>query len=219
MATTRPQDALQPEPGAAAAAPPATAVPDRQDLVDACRRGEPRAYTELYRTYRTQIAGHLYRLLGGPAELEDALQDTFIEAFRSINRFRGDAKLSTWLHGIAIHIALRRLRSRGRQLPQTTIEPAPVVADAQQASTLEARRRLARVAAILDTLAPKKRIVFVLHEIEGHPLNEIAKLVGAPEITVRTRLHYARKEFFALAAQDPIFEGLAPAEPADGGAP
>jgi RNA polymerase sigma-70 factor (ECF subfamily) len=211
VGTSRAQEEAAEKPAVAeASAPAAPEAADPPGLVERCRRGEHRAYAELFRTYRAQIAGHLYRLLGGPAELEDALQDTFIEAFRSIDRFRGDAKLSTWLHGIAIHIALRRLRSRGRQLPQTTVEPAPLVADAQQARTLEARRRLARVTAILETLAPKKRIVFVLHEIEGLALTEIARLVGAPEITVRTRLHYARKEFFARAAADPLFDGLAP---------
>jgi RNA polymerase sigma-70 factor (ECF subfamily) len=200
------EEAGQATPAAAtvAATPPAPGA----DLLDRCRRAEPRACAELYHTYRSQLAGHLYRLLGGPAELEDALQETFVEAFRSLRRFRGDAKLSTWLHGIAIHIALRRLRRRGRQPPPALCDPPVLATGPTQARDLEARRRLARVFAILDTLSPKKRVVFVLHEVEGVPLTEIARLVHAPEITVRTRLHYARKEFFARAAEDPLLAEL-----------
>ena len=176
-------------------------------LVDGCRRGEPQCQAALYRAYRSQILGHLYRLLGGPHDLEDALQDTFVEAFRSIARFRGEAKLSTWLHGIAVHIALRRLRSRGRQPREADVDENALAADATQARTLEARRQVTRVFAILEHLPPKKRVVFVLHEIDGLPLTEIATMLGAPQITVRTRLHYARREFFRRVAADPAFDG------------
>ncbi|MBI5477610.1 MAG: RNA polymerase sigma factor [Deltaproteobacteria bacterium] len=181
--------------------------PGTDALVAGCCRGEPQAQGALYRAYRSQILGHLYRLLGGPHDLEDALQDTFVEAFRSIGKFRGDAKLSTWLHGIAVHIALRRLRSRGRQPREAAVDESALAADALQARTVEARRQVARVFAILEHLPPKKRVVFVLHEIDGLPLTEIAQMVGAPQITVRTRLHYARKEFFRRVAQDPAFDG------------
>jgi RNA polymerase sigma-70 factor (ECF subfamily) len=204
-----PETPTVPEPTAA----PSAAAPGRGDppgtaaLVDGCRRGEPQAQGALYRAYRSQILGHLYRLLGGPHDLEDALQDTFVEAFRSIGKFRGDAKLSTWLHGIAVHIALRRLRSRGRQPREAAVDESALAADAMQARDLEARRQVARVFAILEHLPPKKRVVFVLHEIDGLPLTDIAQMVGAPQITVRTRLHYARKEFFRRVAQDPAFDG------------
>ena len=199
--------------------------PGTEALLAACCRGEPQAQGALYRAYRSQILGHLYRLLGGPHDLEDALQDTFVEAFRSIGRFRGDAKLSTWLHGIAVHIALRRLRSRGRQPREGTVDESTLAADALQARTVEARRQVARVFAILEHLPPKKRVVFVLHEIDGLPLTEIAQMVGAPQITVRTRLHYARKEFFRRVAADPAFDGYdiptgaAPVDPTDDGEP
>jgi RNA polymerase sigma-70 factor, ECF subfamily len=181
--------------------------PGTDTLVAGCCRGEPQAQGALYHAYRSQILGHLYRLLGGPHDLEDALQDTFVEAFRSIGKFRGDAKLSTWLHGIAVHIALRRLRSRGRRPREAAVDDEALAADALQARTVEARRQVTRVFAILEHLPPKKRVVFVLHEIDGLPLTEIAQLVGAPQITVRTRLHYARKEFFRRVAADPAFDG------------
>ena len=190
------------EGGSRAGDPPGTAA-----LIAGCRRGEPQSQAALYHAYRSQILGHLYRLLGGPHDLDDALQDTFVEAFRSIVKFRGEAKLSTWLHGIAVHIALRRLRSRGRQPREAAVDENALAADALQARTVEARRQVERVFAILEHLPPKKRVVFVLHEIDGLPLTEIAAMLGAPQITVRTRLHYARREFFRRVAEDPAFDG------------
>jgi RNA polymerase sigma-70 factor, ECF subfamily len=207
MRTQRTQEAERELPEAA----PAQREPEAeglQQLIGGCLRGESRAQTELYRLFRAKIAGHLCRLLGGTADVEDALQDTFVEAFRSISRFRGEAKFSTWLHGIAVHVALRRLRSRGRQLPRGEADPEAFAREATQQRTLEAKRQLQRVFAILEHLPPKKRVVFVLHEIEGLELTEIAALVRAPQITVRTRLHYARKAFYARVALDPAFEGL-----------
>jgi RNA polymerase sigma-70 factor (ECF subfamily) len=75
---------------------------------------------------------------------------------------------------------------------------------------LDAHRRLLAVYHILDRLSPKKRVVFILHEIEGREPKEIAEIVGAPVLTVRTRLHYARKEFYACVAREPKLDKGAP---------
>jgi RNA polymerase sigma-70 factor (ECF subfamily) len=70
--------------------------------------------------------------------------------------------------------------------------------------------RMRRVYAALDTISPKKRAVFVLHEIEGIPAEEIARLLRTPLITVRTRLFYARKALYAVLAGDPKFREMVP---------
>jgi RNA polymerase sigma-70 factor (ECF subfamily) len=180
--------------------------PGTSELLERCRAGERAALGEFYRLYRNDVVRTLSRVLGpGRGDLEDVLQDVFIEAFRSLGRFRGDAKLSTWLYRVCVNLALQRLRKRkrlaevpiidGAQLPESGTDETPE-------KGLENRRRLDAVYRILDRLSPKKRMVFVLHEIEGHEPKEIAQLVGAPVLTVRTRLHYARKEFYAIAADD-----------------
>jgi RNA polymerase sigma-70 factor, ECF subfamily len=82
---------------------------------------------------------------------------------------------------------------------------------------VETAERMRALYRILDDLAPKKRVVFILHEIEGREPKEIAGIVGAPVLTVRTRLHYARKEFFDRASRDPAFGGSSgPGDLADG---
>src|SRR5262245_50015376 len=84
-------------------------------LVERCKAGDREALGELYRRYRPEVTRNLYRMLGpGRGDLEDVLQEVFIEVFRSISRFRGDAKLTTWLYRVCINVALQRLRKRKR---------------------------------------------------------------------------------------------------------
>ena len=179
-------------------------------LVERCQKGERDALGEFYRQYRAEVTRNLQRELGPgrrEAELEDVLQDVFVEAFRSIGRFRGDAKLSTWLYRVCINVALQRLRKRRRLAEVSTDEVAEQASEQTPERGLDARRRLDTVYRILDRLSPKKRVVFILHEIEGREPKEIAQLVGAPVLTVRTRLHYARKEFYAYVASEPRLDG------------
>jgi RNA polymerase sigma-70 factor (ECF subfamily) len=177
-------------------------------LLQRCQVGEREALGEFYRLYRPEVVRNLHRVLGpGRGDLEDVLQDVFIEAFRSIGRFRGDAKLSTWLYRVCVNVALQRLRKRKR-LAEVSDEAVPEsTGDDTPERSLDAHRRLKAVYNILDRLSPKKRVVFILHEIEGREPKEIAEIVGAPVLTVRTRLHYARKEFYAFVAREPKLDG------------
>jgi RNA polymerase sigma-70 factor, ECF subfamily len=178
------------------------------DLVVRCQRGEKEALGELYRVHRAEVARNLHRMLGpGRGDLEDVLQEVFIEVFRSIARFRGDAKISTWLYRVCVNVALQRLRKRKRRAEVSADDVGERATDETPERELDNRRRLDAVYRILDELSPKKRVVFILHEIEGREPKEIAGIVGAPVLTVRTRLHYARKEFYARAAIDARLDG------------
>jgi RNA polymerase sigma-70 factor (ECF subfamily) len=185
--------------------------PETLALVERCQRGERDALGEFYRTYRHDVARNLHRVLGpGRADLDDVLQEVFIEVFKSIRRFRGDAKISTWLYRVCVNVALGRLRKRRRLAEVPAVEATEPRDEGTPQRSLEAREGMAAVYRILDELAPKKRVVFILHEIEGREPKEIAGIVGAPVLTVRTRLHYARKEFFARAAREQAFGRGAP---------
>ena len=180
---------------------------DLEALVERCRRSERDALGQFYRAFRPDVARNLYRVLGPHRDdLDDAVQEVFIEVFRSITRFRGEARVSTWLYRVCVNVALQRLRKR-RRLAEISSED--VASDPRDERTphrsLEVNERMQAVYRILDHLAPKKRVVFILHEIEGREPKEIAGIVGAPVLTVRTRLHYARKEFYERAARDAVF--------------
>jgi RNA polymerase sigma-70 factor (ECF subfamily) len=192
------------------------------DLVARCQKGDKDALGDLYRLYRAEVTRNLHRMLGpGRGDLEDVLQEVFIEVFRSIARFRGDAKISTWLYRVCVNVALQRLRKRKRRAEVSADSIAERTTDETPERELDNRRRLDAVYRILDELSPKKRVVFILHEIEGREPKEIAGIVGAPVLTVRTRLHYARKEFYARAAHDARLDGKPTAKPSgteEGGA-
>jgi RNA polymerase sigma-70 factor (ECF subfamily) len=172
------------------------------ELLARCRAGEREAFDRIYRDNRRIVAATLYRVLGDRGELDDLVQEVFVIAFRGLARFRGDSKISTWLYRICVNVALGKLRSRSRRPPALPMavprESTPEESPDTPERLLERRDDVARVYRALDQLAPKKRVVLVLHEIEGLDLKEIAEIVKAPQVTVRTRLHYARKEFYAL---------------------
>lgn len=183
---------------------------DEAELIRRCRADERAAQDELYHRFRRQVAGNLYRVLGDRGDLEDLVQEVFVIAFRGLERFRGDARLSTWLYRICVNVALGRIRTRKRRPPAIGVadldsaaaDPSLVERPETPERSLERRRDQARVYEVLELLPPKKRIVLYLHEIEGLDLKEIAYLVDSNPVTVRTRLFYARREFYKIIAGD-----------------
>jgi RNA polymerase sigma-70 factor (ECF subfamily) len=183
---------------------------DEAALIARCRAGERAAQDLLYTRFRRQVAATLFRVLGDRTDLDDLVQEVFVIAFRGLANFRGDARLSTWLYRVCVNVALGRMRLRSRR-PQAfgvdDLEAASAKSvDTERPETperaLERAQDRARVYRALDKMAPKKRIVLYLHEIEGLDLKEIAYLVESNAVTVRTRLFYARKEFYKLVASD-----------------
>src|SRR5262245_12931905 len=184
---------------------------DEAELIERCRADDRTAHDELYHRFRRQVAGNLYRVLGDRTDLEDLVQEVFVIAFRGLDKFRGDARLSTWLYRICVNVALGRIRTRKRRpnaigvadLDATSVDPSLTERPEQPDRSLERRQDQERVYRALETLAPKKRVVLYLHEIEGLDLKEIAYLVDSNPVTVRTRLFYARREFYRVIAGEP----------------
>jgi RNA polymerase sigma-70 factor (ECF subfamily) len=185
---------------------------DEADLIERCRRHERAAHDELYHRFRRQVAGNLYRVIGDRTDLEDLVQEVFVIAFRGLDRFRGDARLSTWLYRICVNVALGRIRTRRRRptaigvgdLDATSVDPSLAERPETPDMSLQRQRDRERVYRALEMLAPKKRIVLYLHEIEGRDLKDIAYLVDSNPVTVRTRLFYARREFYRVLAGEKV---------------
>ena len=151
-------------------------------------------------------AGDVYRivrrLLGpaGAADADDVTQQVFIAAHRALPRFRGEAQVQTWLYGIAARRVLMHLRSgRRRKAMLAHFEAEPSMAEAGDGAwnRMEARVHLRDVWRALLNISSKKRIVFLLYEVEGWTAPEIAERLQLREGTVRSRLNHARR---ALAA-------------------
>ena len=181
---------------------------DEADLIARCRANERAAQDAFYARFRRTVAATLYRVLGDRTDLDDLVQEVFVIAFRGLERFRGEARLSTWLYRICVNVALGRIRTRKRRpaaigvadLDAASADPSLTERPEQPDRSLERRQEQERVYAALEQLAPKKRIVLYLHEIEGLDLKEIAYLVDSNPVTVRTRLFYARREFYRIIA-------------------
>lgn len=178
------------------------------------RRGDESAFTEIFERHRGLVYGVLSHLMPRDPDLEDVVQAAFVEVFRSLPSFEGRSKLSSWIARVALHVGyhhLRRRRSRPGppsdlavpELPDESLAGAPERA-------VEGAEVLARVYAILEGMAPKKRTVFILNDLQGLPQEEVAEVVGVRIATVRTRLFYARREFWKKAAKDPLLCGLGP---------
>lgn len=173
------------------------------DLVERAQSGDAAAFRELYAQHHRQVARQL-NFLVPRADLEDVLQEVFIEVFRSIRRFERKSAFTTWLYRVTVHVAMKARRKRTRARLDL-VEDLPEQADdgpSPHDVSLSAERQ-ARVEALLQRLSPKKRAVLVLHDLQGVDAQRIAELVGANVLTVRTRLFYARREFEAWAKDDP----------------
>lgn len=194
-------------PSVADADPMSLAELDDDGLIARCLREDRAALTELYKRHRAQALRFIRHAARNSQDVDDILQEVFVEVARSLRHYEGRAAFSTWLHRICVRTAVRFVKRRHRQVGEPEPEgpradPAdPGMGPHEGTETAERQRRIAR---LVEQLAPKKRTVLVLHDLEGVPAQRIAELVGAPVLTVRTRLFYARKELAALAVQDPM---------------
>jgi RNA polymerase sigma-70 factor (ECF subfamily) len=176
-------------------------------LVARCLRGEPGAHRELYRREVSGVHATLYRVLGPNRDLEDLVQEAFVEIFRSLARFRGEARLATWIDRVTARVAYRWLATKKPQ-------PAPLHLVAEPASSVpaepraQAREGLRRLYAILAELPPASRLAFALHAIDGRPIADVARLVGASLVTTKVRIWRARRFVEARAAGDPVLKEL-----------
>lgn len=197
-------------------APFAAVLPVSDDPVIArAQAGDAAAFRALYERHRVDVARLVYRMLAGrTADLDDVIQEVFVQVHRSLRDFRGQSKFTTWLHRVTVNVVLMHRRSaRSRpvfaddSMPETRVDGALLPDE-----DADRRERMRAFARILDKLPEKKRDVFVLHELEGHAPGDIAKMVGAPVLTVRTRLFYARREIERLMRDEPCLAPLAATE-------
>jgi len=193
--------------------PSSTRPSSMREIVGRCQRGERAAQGLFYRRYRADVMRALYRVLGSDAELEDAVQDAFLEAFRSIRSFKGQSQVTTWLYRVSTNVGLQRLRRQRRRTDRVSIIEVEQPSNDTPQWQLEQRDDARLVYDILATIAPKKRTVFVLHEIFGLTAQEISGIVEANALTVRTRLHYARKEFQEKVLASVTLQGGCPIPP------
>lgn len=188
-----------------AATPPAAAIaPDESALLARLRGHDPVAFETLVRTHMPRMLAVARRMLQSEDEAADAVQDAFISAFKSLDRFEGGSLLSTWLHRIVVNAALMRLRKRKRR-QETSVEgllPSFLAdghrrdarpawqAPSDELLQREETRRMIRDK--INLLPDDYRTVIMLRDIEELDTNATAEALGITAGAVKTRLHRAR---------------------------
>lgn len=159
------------------------------DAVDAtlAASGDAQAFERLYRRHVNRVHTLVRRMLGEDAE--EVTQEVLIRAWRKLDTFRGEASFGTWLHRIAVNVALNYRTARGRLRERFVSEPGDEFdAPSRPVSPAHGLDFEAAIAA----LPPGARKVFVLHDVEGYRHEEIANLLGISAGTSKSQLHYAR---------------------------
>lgn len=186
----------------AATTPSVEAMPDHSRpapaevaaLLERARRDDPAAFRALFHGHVRGVHRVIRRIAGARADVDDLVQTTFVEAFRSLPTFRGEAMFSTWLARIAVRVSLRAARWRGHASISLddTAERASDGPDPERIAA--AREALAAVEALLGELRPKRRAAFVLHVLEGYSMDEVAAILNASTTAVKVRVHDARRQ-------------------------
>lgn len=172
-----------------------------QALLQRCQRNDPDACRELFSQYNRRIFNTAYRILGEESSAEDALQETLLNVYKGLGRFRGESKVATWISRITINVCLGMLRKgKSRKFVDLDDESAmelpaestPYLDPLQHTSMDELRTA---VNESFRRMTQKQSEVVRLHDLEGHTIEEIAELIQCPVGTVKSRLFYGRQEF------------------------
>lgn len=179
-------------------------IKDDIALIKKALDGHSKAFDILYNRYYNQVYAYCSRLLRGKHEVDDAVQQVFLEAWRSMGRFEGRSLFSTWLTKIAIHTCLSFHRKSGKIILVTqdsdrSYEQVNRSLWGDTKSTPDQQvfnnERKAIINKLLKRMTNKKKVVFMMSDMQGMTAPEISSILKIPDATVRTRLFHARKEF------------------------
>jgi RNA polymerase sigma-70 factor, ECF subfamily len=184
---------------------PASATREHDlELAQRAANGDRAAQRELFLEQRTNVHRALYRILGSNRELEDLLQDTFIEIFRALSSFRGDSTLGRWCQTIAVRIAYLTISRRRPPSVALALVEESVASDVDVRRHAQVREATRRLYAALDRIEAKQRIAFALGVIDGKSLIEVAEITETTVFAVKTRVWRARRELMRRASKDAV---------------
>ncbi len=167
----------------------ATAMRDEAALVARARNGDTRAFETLYRANVDRVYGLCLRMTGNVGEAEDCAQEAFIQAWKKLDRFRGDSAFGTWMHRIAVNAVLGRIRKSKRE--QDRIRVAAEMASSP--ASIGDSGELRDLSDAIDRLPEGARHVFVLNAVYGYSHAESSDMLGIAEGTTKAQLHRARR--------------------------
>jgi RNA polymerase sigma-70 factor, ECF subfamily len=185
------------------AASTASQAAEEGEWIARSRAGDREAFAHIYARYENGVFRHAYRLLEDADEADDVRQETFVRAYQSLSRFRGDSRVKTYLFAICGNLCRDRLRHRRRHpengygltIPEGAIylSDGGTTAGQDPLTCLQRATDAARVRNALTRLSPPDRELILLYHVEGMALDDIAVIVGCTRVSVPVRLFRARR--------------------------
>ncbi len=157
-------------------------------LIERAGSGDRRAFERLYREHAGKVYGLCLRMTRDPALAEDCTQETFINAWRALSRFETRSSLATWLHRIAVNVALAKRRKASPVIEPPALDEEPIESE----WTLETPVEVDEIENAIAGLPEGARDVLVLYAIYGYSHAEAADMLGVAEGTCKAQLHRAR---------------------------
>jgi RNA polymerase sigma-70 factor, ECF subfamily len=172
-------------------------VDSAEDLVSRCQAGDVGAFETLYRQHAARIYSLACRMAGSPEDGEDLLQEIFLQVYRKLGSFKGDAAIGTWLYRLALNHCLDYVRSRQARMNKLTetLDAESSFEPIARRDTPIARLDLERA---LERLPDGCREAFVLHDVEGFDHKEVGRLLGIAEGTSKSQVFKARMKLRTL---------------------
>jgi len=166
---------------------------DEESLIARAQRGDTGAFETLYHANANRLFTLCLRMTGDRARATELLQDVFVRIWERLGTYRGDAAFSTWAHRLAVNTILESERKDARREARVTYDERPDIGGPSDG--IDTRIDLDTAMA---KLTPALRRVFVLHDMEGYQHNEIARMTGTAEGTLRAQLHHARQRLIEV---------------------
>jgi RNA polymerase sigma-70 factor (ECF subfamily) len=170
-----------------------------EDTIRLAQQGNAAAFEQLYRRYSSRVFAVCLRIVNNESEAEDLTQEVFLQLFRKIHTFRGEAKFSTWLYRLSTNLALMRLRRKRH--PEVSLDAALESEEDDSRPAIELGAPDLQLTGAVDRMNLSKAIeqlpdgyreMFILHDVEGYEHHEIAALLGCSAGNSKSQLYKAR---------------------------
>lgn len=168
-------------------------------VVERAKTGDPAAFEELIDCYQRKVLSTAWRMLGNREDSHDAAQEVFLRVHKYLSGFRSDQDFAAWLYRIIVNVCRDHIRKRGARHQFASFESEREAGTLEtlasgedvEANAIKSQQR-ALIAEALDTLSTKERAALVLRDLEGLSTEEVARVLGSSQTTVRTQISSAR---------------------------